>query len=131
MLVCLCLFVCVCVCVTHHSRPRVGHAALIGHPLVVGSLFVSEGAVEGLSDVGHAVHTHCIALEHVTEREKHTLRSVMHLTHRHTHTHTHTAWNMLLRGETHIADDQWKTLHTPCKFQVSRCSRYRVMTEKA
>lgn len=39
----------------HHAWAGVGHAALVGCPLVEGALAVCEGPVEDLADVGHAV----------------------------------------------------------------------------
>lgn len=51
---------------TYHARARVGHLALEGDPLVVGSLLVGEGPQEGPADVVHGVETHGRALEHAT-----------------------------------------------------------------
>lgn len=52
-------------CKTHHPRPWVGDPSLIGPPLVVWSLFVCKGAIEGFTDVSHAIHTHRVALENI------------------------------------------------------------------
>lgn len=54
--------------VTHHTRPWVGHPALIGTPVVMGALSVGKGAIEDLPDVSHAVHTDSRAPENVAAR---------------------------------------------------------------
>lgn len=51
---------------THHAWSRIGDPALVGPPLLVGALLVSEGSVEGFSDVSHAVNAHGKTLEHIT-----------------------------------------------------------------
>lgn len=51
---------------THHTGPGVGDTALVGHPLVHGSLLVCKGSEEGPTNIVHIVHTYCRALEDTT-----------------------------------------------------------------
>lgn len=55
---------------TNHAWSWIRDPALIGLPLVVGALFMSEGSVEGFSDVSHTVNTHCKTLEDITVKER-------------------------------------------------------------
>ena len=43
---------------SHRAGTGVGDLARVGGPLVVVSVFVREGAVEDVPDVGHGVHAH-------------------------------------------------------------------------
>ncbi len=43
----------------HSARSGVGDLPSVGHPLVIGTLFVGEGSVEDHADVGHGVDTNC------------------------------------------------------------------------
>lgn len=52
----------------HHAWARVGHAALVGSPLVEGAVLVGKGPVEDLADVGHAVDTDGRALKDMAGR---------------------------------------------------------------
>lgn len=52
--------------ITHHTRSWIRYPAFVSPPLVVGALFMSEGTIEGFSDVSHAVNTHSKTLEHIT-----------------------------------------------------------------
>lgn len=44
---------------THCAGSRVGDLPAVGHPLVIGTLFVGEWSVEDHADVSHGVHTNC------------------------------------------------------------------------
>lgn len=54
---------------THHSRPREGHLAPIGSPLVLGTILVGKGPLEDLPDILHVVHTDGKSLEHGTAED--------------------------------------------------------------
>lgn len=54
---------------THHSRPREGHLASIGSPLVLGTILVGKGPLEDLPDILHVVHTDSEPLEHGTAED--------------------------------------------------------------
>lgn len=54
---------------THHPWARIGHSALIGHPLVVGSFLVGKGSQERSADVIHCVDTDCSTTKHRTKGE--------------------------------------------------------------
>lgn len=55
---------------THRSRSRVGDFVFVRCPVMLWSLSVGKRAIEGSSDVFHAVDTHCIAFKHRTEEKK-------------------------------------------------------------